>query len=78
MQAATGNPEHLRRMFHQEIDRMEPARLEILNRMLQQLRIFELSDQVDKGFDADSTAGRLLLDKVAEAIRAVRREHPYA
>jgi hypothetical protein len=78
MQAATGNPEDLRRLFHQEIDRMEPSRLEILNRMLQQLRIFELADQVDKGFDADRAAGRLSPDKVAEAVRAVRREHPYA
>ncbi len=57
---------------------MEPSRLEILNRMLQQLRIFELADQVDKGFDADRAAGRLSPDKVAEAVRAVRQEHPYA
>ena len=57
---------------------MEPSRLEIFNRMLQQLRIFELADQVDKGFDADRAAGRLSPDKVAEAVRAVRQEHPYA
>jgi len=78
MQAAAGNPEELRRLFHQEIDRMEPSRLEIFNRMLQQLRLFELADQIDKGFDADRMAGRLSPEKVAKAVRAVRREHPYA
>ena len=78
MEAATANPEDLRRFFHQEIDRMEPSRLEILNRMLQQLRLFELAEQIDRGFAADRSAGRLSPDKIAEAVRAVRREHPYA
>ena len=78
MQAAIANPEDLRRFFHQEIERMEPSRLEILNRMLQQLKLFELADQIDRGFDADRAAGRLSPDKVAEAVRAVRRDHPYA
>lgn len=77
MQAATANPEDLRRFFHQEIDRMEPSRLEVLNRMLQQLKVFELADQIDRGFDADRAAGRLSPEKVAEAVRAVRRDHPY-
>lgn len=56
---------------------MEPSRLEFLNRLLQQLRLFELADQIDRGFDADREAGYLSMDKIAEAIRAVRREHPY-
>lgn len=56
---------------------MEPSRLEFLNRLFQQLRLFELADQIDRGFDADREAGRLSVDKIAEAIRAVRREHPY-
>ena len=77
MQTATANPEDLRRFFHQEIDRMEPSRLEVLNRMLQQLKLFELADQIDRDFDADRAAGRLSPDKVAEAVRAVRRDHPY-
>ena len=78
MQTATANPEELRRFFHQEIDRMEPSRLEVLNRMLQQLRVFELAEQIDRDFDADRAAGRLSSEKVAEAVRAVRRDHPYA
>jgi hypothetical protein len=77
MHAATGNPEDLRRFFHQEIDRMEPSRLEVFNRLLQQLRLFELADQIDQGFDTDRGAGRLSPDKIAEAVRAVRQEHPY-
>ena len=77
MQAATGSPEELRQFFHQEIDRMEPSRLAVLNRLLQQLRLFELADQIDTGFDADRAAGRLSPEMVAEAVRAVRREHPY-
>jgi len=76
MQGATANPEDLRRFFHQEIDRMEPSCLEVLNRMLQQLKLFELADQIDRGFDADLAAGRLSPDKIAEAVRAVRRDHP--
>lgn len=77
MQAATANPEDLRRFFHQEIDRMEPSRLAVLNRLLQQLKLIELADQIDRGFDADRAAGRLSPEKVAEAVRAVRRERPY-
>jgi hypothetical protein len=77
MQAATANPDDLRRFFHEEIDRMEPSRLEILNRLLQQLKLFELADEADRGFDVDRAAGSLTPDKVADAIRAVRREHPY-
>ncbi len=56
---------------------MEPSRLEVLNRLLPQLKLFELADQIDRGFDTDRTAGRLSPEKVAEAVRAVRREHPY-
>ena len=68
MQAPTANPEDLRRLFHQEIDRMEPSRLEILNRMLQQLRLLELADQIDRDFGAERAAGRLSPAKVAEAV----------
>ena len=78
MQAPPANPEDLRRFFHQEIDRMEPSRLEVLNRMLQQLRLFELADQIDRDFDEDRAAGRLSPEKVAEAVLAVRRDCPYA
>ncbi len=76
MQGEIANPEDLRRYFHQEIDRMEPSRLEVLHRMLQQLKLFESADQTDRGFDEDRAAGRLSPDKVAEAVLAVRREHP--
>ena len=56
---------------------MEPSRLEVLNRLLQQLKLFELADQIDRDFDADRVAGRLSPDRIAEAVRAARREHPY-
>ncbi len=78
MQAAAANPEDLRRFFHQEIDRMEPSRLEVLNRMLEQLKLLELADQIDRGFDADRAAGRLTQEKVAAAVQAARRANPYA
>ena len=57
---------------------MEPSRLEVLSRMLQQLRLFELADQIDRDFDEDRAAGRLSPEKVAEAVLAVRRDYPYA
>lgn len=57
---------------------MEPSRLEVLNRMLEQLKVLELADQIDRGFDADRTAGRLSPEKVAAAVQAARRAHPYA
>ena len=53
---------------------MEPSRLDDLNRLFQQLKIFELADQIDRGFDADRAAGRLSTERVAEAVQAVRRE----
>ena len=77
-QTAAANPEDRRRLFHQEIDQMEPSRLEVLNRVLQQLKLFELADQIDLGFAADRAAGRLSPEKVAEAVSAVRRQYPYA
>ena len=57
---------------------MEPSRLEVLNRLFQQLRLFELADEIDQGCDADRAAGRWSTERVGEAVRAVRREHPYA
>lgn len=77
MQVAAANPEDLRRFFHQEIDRMEPSRLEVLNRMLEQLKVLELAEEIDRGFDADRAAGKVSPEKVAAAVKAVRREHPY-
>ena len=76
MQAAAANPEDLRRFFHQEIDRMEPSRLEVLNRMLEQLKVLELAEEIDRGFDADRAAGKVSPETVAAAVQAVRREHP--
>ncbi len=57
---------------------MEPSRLEVLNRMLEQLKLLELADQIDRGFDADRAAGRLTQEKVAAAVQAARRANPYA
>ena len=76
MQAATGSPEELRR-FSAEIDRMEPSRLVVLNRLLQQLKLFELADQIDRGFDADRAAGRCHRKQSLKAVRAVRRRILY-
>lgn len=56
---------------------MEPSRLAVLNQLLQQLKLFELADQIDRGFDADWAASRLSPDKILAAVRAARREHPY-
>jgi hypothetical protein len=46
--------------------------------MLEQLKLLELADQIDRGFDADRAAGRLSPEKVAAAVQAARRAHPYA
>ena len=78
MQAAAANPKDLRRFFHQEIDRMEPSRLEVLNRMLEQLKVLELGEEIDRGVDADRAAGRLSPEKIADAIQSVRGARPYA
>jgi len=57
---------------------MEASGLEILNRMLQELKLFQLAEELNQDFDSDRAIGKLSPEAVAEAIRAARRKHPYA
>jgi len=68
--------ENLRNYLHERIDRVESSHLAFLNRTLQQLKVFELSEQLDQGFDADRAAGRLSPAAIAEAVQIARRARP--
>ncbi len=78
MDAATANPDNLRRYFHEEIDRMEASRLALLDRMWKQLKLYEVSEGIDQGFDGDRQAGNLSTAAIANAVQAARRARPYA
>ena len=74
MNSATlkGDTDHLRKHFHEEIDRMDPQRLAKFQSMLRLIDLIEASEQLSQGFDADEAAGRLEPAKIARVIEEVR------
>ena len=76
--AVTEDTESLRRAFHEEIDRLPPPQLVALRQALLDLKLRELSTQLDEAFEADRAAGRLSAEKFEQALREFRAAHPYA
>ena len=76
--ALTEDTDSLRRYFHEEIDRLPTPQLVALRQTLLDLKLRELSVQLDEAFEADHAAGRLSAEKFEQALREFRAAHPYA
>jgi hypothetical protein len=76
-QASTpAQPEKLKPILHEKIDRMNGEQLALLDRVLLQLEAEQLADRLSDAFDTDHSHGQL--QRVAELIRQFRAEHRYA
>ena len=68
----------LRESLHEKIDRLPQSSLVAVDRMLLQMELGPLREQVDSGFDKDEAESKLSHAKVSEAIALHRARHPYA
>ena len=69
-------PEMLKPVLHEKIERMDRQQLFLVNRVLLQMEAEELADRLNDAFDQDREQGRLR--RVSELVKQFRAEHRYA
>ena len=69
-------PEKLKPVLHEKIERMDAEHLSLLNRVLLQVEAEELSERLNEAFDKDREQGKLR--RVSELVKQFRAEHRYA
>ncbi len=74
--SAPVEPEKLKPVLHEKIDRMNDEQLALLDRVLLQLEAEQAAERLGEAFDADHAQGKLA--RVAELVRQFRAEHRYA
>lgn len=74
--AAPLEPEKLKPVLHEKIERMTDAQLVLLDRVLLQIEAEQAAEHLGEAFDADQAQGKL--QRVAELVRQFRAEHRYA
>jgi len=67
----------LRRRLHEDIERMNGVRLTLLERIVRQLEVEALANELDSAFDEDRRQGLLTGEKIQKVISQVRAKHPY-
>jgi hypothetical protein len=76
LQAIPVEPEKLKPVLHDKIERMDSLHLSLLNHVLLQLEAEELAGRLSEGFDKDYEQG--LLRRIPELLKQFRDEHRYA
>ena len=69
-------PEKLKPVLHEKIERMNGEQLSLLNRVLMQVEAEELADRLNETFDKDREQGKLR--RISELVQQFRAEHRYA
>ncbi len=69
-------PEKLKPVLLEKIERMDAAHLSLLNRVLLQVEAEELADRLNDAFDQDRAQGKLR--RVSELVKQFRAGHRYA
>jgi hypothetical protein len=69
-------PEQLKPVLHEKIERMDAAHLSLLNRVLLQVEAEELAEHLNDAFDRDREQGKLR--RVSELVKQFRAGHRYA
>jgi len=64
------NPEELRPLVHEEIDRLEAEDLEVLHRVVLHLELERVNARLDAAFDGDLDTRKI--DQLPDIIRAAR------
>ncbi len=71
------NPKELRPLLHAEVDRLGDEHLGLAHRMLLEIELQQITEELDDAADAARAAGRLTPESIAAAIAAHRAERPY-
>lgn len=69
-------PEKLKPLLHEKIERMNPDQLSIFNRVLLQVEAEELADRLNDAFDKDGEQDRSR--RISELVKQFRATHRYA
>ena len=69
-------PEKLKPVLHEKIERMDREHLLLLDRILLQIEAEERAGKLAEAFDQDLAQGKF--DRISEAIRSFRSAHGYA
>ena len=69
-------PEKLKPVLHEKIERMDAEHLSLLNRVLLQVEAEELADRLNDAFDKDREESKFR--RVSELIKQFRAGHRYA
>lgn len=71
------DPKELRPLLHAEIDRLRDEHLELAHRLLLEIELQQVTDDLDEAADTARAAGRLTPGRIAEAVAAHRAANPY-
>jgi hypothetical protein len=71
------DPKELRPLLHAEVDKLRDEQLGLAHRMLLEIELQQVTDELDDAADAARAAGRLTPESIAAAIAAHRAAHPY-
>jgi hypothetical protein len=70
------DPEKLKPVLHEKIERMNGRQLSLVNKVLLQVEAEELADRLSEAFDKDNEQGKLR--RISEMVKQFRAEHRYA
>ena len=71
------DPAVLRPLLHQKLDEASPSELEAVNKLLLELEIRRLADELGDEMDAAWADGRITQEGIEQAIKAHRQQYPY-
>ena len=71
------DPKELRPLLHGDVERLRDEHLGLAHRMLLEIELQQVMDDLDDAADEARAAGRLTPERIAEAIAAHRAAHPY-
>jgi tRNA A37 N6-isopentenylltransferase MiaA len=69
-------PEKLKPVLHEKIERMNGRQLSLVSHVLLQIEAEELADRLNEAFDKDREQGKLR--RISELVKQFRAEHRYA
>ena len=74
---ATTDPKELRPLLHAEIDRLPDVQLGLAHRVLLEIELQQLTEELDGAADEARATGRMTPERIAAAVAAHRAAHPY-
>ncbi len=71
------DPKELRPILHAGVDKLHDEYLGLAHRMLLEIELQQVMADMDEATDRAWASGAITEEKIAEAIREHRRQHPY-